>query len=97
MKIISLLNPTIKTHGELKALLGDTIVPSGVVPQLDRDTGVISNMPTPQTGVTFLVNFGIFLALKGSRTDLAMFDDKKVIKDPVTGWALTQGGLILSK
>lgn len=96
MTIVSLLNPTVTTHGELQELVGNTITPSGVVPMLDIDTKLVSNMPNPETGTTFLVAFGVFMALKDSRDDLAMFDNAKAIKDPITGWVISQGGLLFS-
>jgi len=96
MTLVSLIKPTVTTHGELKELVGESIVPSGIVPMLDIDTKLVSNMPEPETGTTFLVAFGVFMALKDSRADLAMFDSTKAIKDPITGWVISQGGLLHS-
>jgi len=96
MTIVSLLNPIVRTHGELLALVGESINPSGIITVMDINTKEVSNMPNPEEGTVYLVPFGVFMALKETRSDLVMFDSTKAIKDPVTGWVISQGGLLHS-
>ncbi len=99
MKVISLLNPTVKCHGEAEQVLGAEVKGNGETKEFKElpkvtDNGV-ENMPKPQKGTHYLVNVYVFNALKDERDDLIMFDDDLTQRDE-QGRAKSYGGVIFS-
>jgi len=100
-KVISLMYPTVKLHGEAKQVLGDEIKGNGEtklfkeLPKVLEDKSVI-NMPKPcGKECYFLVNIYVFNALKDTRIDLIAFDDAFTERNE-KGQATSYGGLIFS-
>jgi len=101
MKIISLMYPTVKLHGEAEQVLGSEIKGNGEtkmfkeLPKVLDDKSVI-NMPKPcGKECYFLVNIYVFNALKHERTDLIAFDEEHTTRNE-QGQAISYGGLLFS-
>jgi len=100
-KIVSLMFPTIKCHGEAEKVLGSEVKGNSetkAFPELPNvaDDGIVSNMPEQEDEVLYLVNIHVFNALKDKRDDLIAFDDSLATRNE-KGWVLSQGGVIFSR
>jgi len=101
MKIISLMYPTVKLHGEAQQVLGNEVKGNGEtkkfkeLPKVLEDKSVI-NMPEPcGKECYFLVNIYVFNALKDTRNDLIAFDEEFTTRNE-KGQAISYGGLLFS-
>jgi len=99
MKIISLLYPTVKCHGEAEQVLGKEVKGNGETKRFESlpvvEDGVVSNMPKQEKGVSYLVNAYVYNSLNKERDDLIMFDDKLANRDD-KGEVISQGGVFMS-
>jgi len=99
MKIISLLYPTVKCHGEAEQVLGKEVKGNEETKIFKSlpvvENGVVKNMPKYKKGVSYLVNVHVFNNLYQKRDDLIMFDDKLAKRDS-KGQVISQGGVIMS-
>jgi len=100
MKVISLIFPTVKCHGEAKIVLGDEVKGNGEtkafneLPKVDGDK--VYNMPEPcGKECYFLCNIYVFTALKDKRDDLIAFDEAYTTRDE-QGKVISQGGVTFS-
>jgi len=100
MKVISLLYPTVRCHGEAEAVLGSEVKGNGEtkrfneLPKVDGDT--VHNMPEPcGKECYYLCNIYVFNALKDKRNDLIAFDDTLTQRDE-QGKAISYGGVLFS-
>ena len=100
MKIISLIYPSVKCHGQAAEVLGKEVIGNGesrlfeILPVV-KDTEV-SNMPEKQDGAKYLVNIYVFNSLKDSRDDLIAFDDSLATRGD-DGKVISHGGVLLSQ
>jgi hypothetical protein len=93
-RFIGLMPFEAKLSGEAAKLVGSDKLPkfNETLPKVEGDK--LIGMPTPKAGVVYVCNAFVFnKAKEAGRTDIAMFDPNKTVRD-ADGKAVSQGGFI---
>ena len=93
-KFVGLMPFEAVLSGEAKKMVGSDKLPkfNGTLPKVEGEK--LAGMPEPQDGVVYVCNAFVFAKAKEvGRTDIAMFDPEKTVRD-ADGKAVSQAGFI---
>ena len=95
MKLISLIPFDVVLYSRASTLANTDVLRKYGGGKVIIENGKAVNMPEKKEGIIYLVNAFVFSALKEERDDLAMFDQRRTLRDD-GGLAISQGDFIYS-